>query len=161
MLSIRQTSASPWRSATPLHHVPSASSTHCVLAWNPSSKLLNFMRSVMRCEVAPQSTIRLLTFTPAAPLLTWKTYSLSWSAVSRETFLASSHSCHCFRLQVMYLCVLLLQWLHQSLRWQALARSPFMPHLKHTTSAAALSAQRSQQVICCCCSHFLCVLVAA
>lgn len=65
LLSIRRTSAWPRRSATPLHLVPSASSTECVLAWNSSSNLLNLARSVMICEVAPQSTIRSLMLTPA------------------------------------------------------------------------------------------------
>ena len=50
LLSIRQTSASPRRSATPTHCVPFTGSTQCVLAWNLSSNLLNFARSVTMCS---------------------------------------------------------------------------------------------------------------
>ena len=58
LLSISVTFASPLRSATPLHLVPSANSMECAFGWKLSSNLKNLVRSVMMCAVAPVSTIR-------------------------------------------------------------------------------------------------------
>lgn len=63
--------------------------------------------------------------------LTRNAYSLL--LVSSETLCASSR--HCFRLQVVSLCVVLLHSLQHCLRWHALALCSLRQHLKHTMSA--------------------------